>query len=383
MKSTLFEVIAYNSILTANDQSAVEQYLADKYQISNNGCGNINLSSTGQPGPGGIGKTDGKTSLQLWLRADSGLALPGGGGVFNKWLDQSGAGNDVSSSSGPVMIANAQNGLPGLKFNGSSFLQSQVSASFYPSKATVFLVRKSALQGADMAICGENTKFNNEFLMMNNIGYMHRSSGNFVTRSHQCESKIPDDSVQIFCVKYGENGTSVDIYVNGLKSTQNSQTTGSSLTYGDVNKLITIGQRNSFSSSEYLKGMLFEVVGYNRVLSDSERDSVETYLGKKYNVALNGCDHFGAIDDIKNGDFSIHPNPSNGKVLIKGSSTHHISTNAMVQVYDATGKLAFSTSVNSGDIVTEIDLTHLESGTYMIQLSNGSFQHSRLMIIQR
>jgi hypothetical protein len=41
LKGTLYEVIAYNDTLSSSDRAKIETYLRQKYNIINNGCGNL------------------------------------------------------------------------------------------------------------------------------------------------------------------------------------------------------------------------------------------------------------------------------------------------------------------------------------------------------
>jgi hypothetical protein len=58
----------------------------------------------------------------LWLRADAGIATDGGGWITN-WSDLSGSGNDgyqLDGSRVPLLIPNAVNGLPVVRFDGAN-----------------------------------------------------------------------------------------------------------------------------------------------------------------------------------------------------------------------------------------------------------------------
>lgn len=75
----------------------------------------IDLSA--QTGPGGVGATDGKSDLNLWFSADSGLVLSGK--YVTGWSDRSGYNRDVTRYMGnPEKITGANN-QPMIYFNGS------------------------------------------------------------------------------------------------------------------------------------------------------------------------------------------------------------------------------------------------------------------------
>ena len=59
-------------------------------------------------------------NLKLWLKADAGITLNGSN--VSAWADQSGNNNNASQSVAirqPVFVANSQNGLPAIVFDGS------------------------------------------------------------------------------------------------------------------------------------------------------------------------------------------------------------------------------------------------------------------------
>lgn len=73
-----------------------------------------------QSGPGGVGTTDGNSTLQLWLRANSGVATNSNG--ISTWADNSGNSRDASpgsASSAPSAISNGLNSKPTISFDGS------------------------------------------------------------------------------------------------------------------------------------------------------------------------------------------------------------------------------------------------------------------------
>lgn len=65
--------------------------------------------------------------------------------------------------------------------------------------------------------------------------------------------------------------------------------------------------------------------------------------------------------------FSVSPNPSNGEVVIRLSSNFNESS---VDVYALTGELVMSSSFNGAS--TKLDLSELNTGMYLIKISNTS-----------
>ena len=89
---------------------------------------------TGGTGPGGIGTTNGASTLSLWVKADS-LALTNGAQVAS-WPDSSGGGTTLpgagTTAGYPAFTNNLLNGHPGILFSGISyFLRSNVTVAVH------------------------------------------------------------------------------------------------------------------------------------------------------------------------------------------------------------------------------------------------------------
>lgn len=74
-----------------------------------------------QTGPGGVGSTDGASSLELWLPSNATHISEDDAGV-DQWSDQSGNGNDASRDTGdPQLLTNINtiNDHPAVAFDGN------------------------------------------------------------------------------------------------------------------------------------------------------------------------------------------------------------------------------------------------------------------------
>ena len=83
-------------------------------------------------GPGGIGSTDGSSSLKVWLNGAQGVfgdstcvtpIEPDGANAVGCWKDQSGNGANAiqaNETQRPYYTNNVQNGVPGLTFDGAN-----------------------------------------------------------------------------------------------------------------------------------------------------------------------------------------------------------------------------------------------------------------------
>ncbi len=79
----------------------------------------------------------------------------------------------------------------------------------------------------------------------------------------------------------------------------------------------------------------------------------------------------------------VYPNPSNGIVNIKYSST--FSRQMQINVFDVSGRLVFSktTSAIKGNNNLQLDLRNLNSGSYYVELKSSNQEKKMNFIIQR
>ncbi|SMC42577.1 reprolysin-like metallopeptidase [Moheibacter sediminis] len=107
------------------------------------------------------------------------------------------------------------------------------------------------------------------------------------------------------------------------------------------------------------------------------------------NVFLNvNSTHFAinsnmSVDDVNKADaLTIYPNPSTGVFTIELDSK---SNNISYSVYSLEGKLISQNNVNhnGGKFSQKLNLSHLPSGTYLIQVNNGAEKISKKLIIKK
>ena len=89
-----------------------------------------------------------------------------------------------------------------------------------------------------------------------------------------------------------------------------------------------------------------------------------------------GC--FAGIEQVTNtSNFSIYPNPSKGLITIAMSA---VNAGTVLYVTDMIGKEVFKTVVT--DTNTNLDLSNLQKGLYMVTVANGQNKHIQKLIIQ-
>ena len=207
----------------------------------------------------------------LWLRADAGVEADGDN-LVGEWQDQSGNGYDVTQTTPgnqPQYIANELNGKPVLRFSGGKRLLGSIDSSDQPN--TLVVVWKITDGGsARFAVSfGDfNTSPRNSFRYFNGVRI------NAATDLTTSESD-PFDSYLLHTSYF--NGSSSQIYRNGVL-----QVTGNSGALGSGNSVV-VGAGNSGGSFS-LVGDIAEIIFYNSLVSDPQRQSIEQYLISKYGL---------------------------------------------------------------------------------------------------
>lgn len=237
------------------------------------------------------------SGLALWLDAsDSATVLNSGtpatdGQSISQWSDKSGSNNHAiqsNPSNQPVLTTNILNGNPVVRFDGSSqYLTDTVLG--VDGSHTVYIVAINRGNGSGdgyyppLSYGGINVdegwpfafKSNNTFASFPEYYKLGASGGldNIFTYTNNTPYLLglPFDTVS----------QTWPVLVNGVSIA----TSTSNVFTSDGNNNILIGyQRDNSNVDRFFNGDIAEVLIYNRVLNDTERYAVETYLNNKYNI---------------------------------------------------------------------------------------------------
>jgi hypothetical protein len=183
--------------------------------------------------------------------------------TVKNWLDQSGNGFNATQSGAslqPIFVPNALNGKPIVRFNGVNSFLSTTLAQISGNKS-IFVVQRRTATTAGKEICSAG------------------SNGHFLGNNGSLETK-------------GRIGIAHDL---SLAGNLNSAILKSYIRNGTAETLrvadaIVNGNAPDFAYSNYtisnsaspFAGDIAEVLIYNRALSDTERQSVESYLTNKW-----------------------------------------------------------------------------------------------------
>ncbi|MEQ9301611.1 MAG: LamG-like jellyroll fold domain-containing protein, partial [Cyclobacteriaceae bacterium] len=261
----------------------------------------------GSTGPGGVGETDGASTLTLWYQADKGVFADAGvtpslnTDPVDQWNDQSGYGTHTTVSASPTYQTGGQNGQPNINFAGSEDLD--FDATDLPTGAnarSVFVVAEySSTPGGQEYLFsyGANTPTNrfsvgvdasNSILLeMQGSGYIGAASS------------VTPSNTFLFSADYSGGALSnSNMFVDGA----GISATGGASTPNTTNVTGSVGALAAGSGLGF-NGDIYEVIFFNEALNTASRTIIENYLSAKYALTITG-DHY-AGDDGGNGDFDF------------------------------------------------------------------------------
>jgi hypothetical protein len=224
------------------------------------------------------------SGLQLWLKADAGTRL--NGTAVSAWVDQSSAGNTAVQdrpAAQPLWVPNAVGGRPAVRFDGvDDFFSLPDGFSDFRLGLTAFVVARPAAGGAwsrfidlDIGPACDNIVFGRKDTP-DKLGFWVYANSQTKGKVEAAGAVIPDQ-VQTFAARLDLNGR-VTLYKNGTALATGDTTVPKSTT----RKPNGIAKSNSGGGDPTFKGDLFEILLYNRALTEAERAYVESYLNAKY-----------------------------------------------------------------------------------------------------
>lgn len=276
-----------------------------------------------QIGPGGVGyednSEDGQPELVLWLKADD-LELTNGNTV-EKWDDLSGNGHDAmkAGESSPIYEANKINGLPWIKFDGSSYftVEEKTNIDGGPGITIFVVVKPDAIDaGGGMKLVSKRNHWNlwGAGLTKDICQYsfnldFHGRDGNQYVMAH-VNGNMPDNKVEtesiygdtsmVYLIDYKYNQNISEIRVNGTTNSGNKPNPNTGVSgvgnLEDYSNDVTIAaayydppQEGEKPVGDFLLGNIAEIIIYREGLDSTRLFIVENYLATKYKLPL--ADH--------------------------------------------------------------------------------------------
>ncbi len=267
--------------LTTGTNSIQLQATDASGNVSSNSVSLICLATNSSPS--GMTITNG---LKFWLRGDTGV-VTNSQGMVSQWSDQSIYTNhavQATTTNQPRWIGNALNGKPVIKFNGTnSFLQatSPIWASNDFSYIVIWKKDADSLTHHCVLARPQSAATPGNYFFFGSLNGTS-SATNVMLNTSACVGStnlFPNTTTySLTSVTRSDNVTKgTKLYVNGLLDSESS-TTGGITTVGSTGYQFFVGGWGGYFGNISIA----EILVYDRSLSTSERQSVETYLQTKF-----------------------------------------------------------------------------------------------------
>ena len=261
------------------------------------------LFVSAQSGPAGVGNTNGRSPLFLWLEADR---LAGNDGdTVAVWPDGSGRGNDFGEGTGAVLRRDAVNGHAALHFDGTQYFERAFGADMNPPTFTMFFVTRVEASDTYKTVISSRDDDG-----MSRTGYMlyakpHSDDWSFWTAKATSdwqrltgEGLINTWSGQTIHFQGGTDGKEMQVAtVPTIKS--------SSPYVPNVKRPIRIGAglNEAAKPDFYFTGDMAEIIVYGQYLNRTQRLITSNYLAAKYGYALPAHEDAYQMDELLSGDY--------------------------------------------------------------------------------
>lgn len=216
--------------------------------------------------------------------------------TVTNWYDinpQNSLKNSFTSSAKPAYALNAINGLPAIKFNGTSNIMTSANFSnIITGSVTVFAVVKLPATVAAQPIIGKRVSA---------VANFQFGTGTASAGWQFCDATCPTNYAAGSNAAVTANGAYVASAVYTGTSTAVSTSTSTGIAFFQNGALANAAQTTTTSPSTSVAGSLSlggdgvggffgghigEVIVFDRAIKKEERQSIEAYLGKKWGITM-------------------------------------------------------------------------------------------------
>lgn len=241
---------------------------------------------------GGSAGPDTVAGLTGWWDAGNGVYSDAGttpavdGATVQQWNDRSVGGNNLTQATAgnrPTFKTGIVNGNSVVRFGGATdddFMTGPVLSTLFGASAkTAFAVVKHA-NNASGAVIADST---NDFFFIQMTGTGTEFTNSNYDGSVDAATITGLSSGTWYIATYMHNGTSVFAGANDTRAA--SMVSAASGATTNLGGTFAVGRRTA-GTPDYPDADIAEVVTYNAVLSEADRQIVERYLASKYGITL-------------------------------------------------------------------------------------------------
>jgi len=245
------------------------------------------------------------SGLVLWLDASDTASVIQSGATITQWIDKSTSALTATAVNNPTLVANIQNGFPGISFDGSTqYFNLGNNLNMGTNQLYIFVVSKFN-STADGAIIGKSLYGSQaaRYSLVRSGGTMVplvEGSGGAVNNS----GLNSDTSTSARLLNMVWDRSNIYLYQNGSSVFSVGLSDSSNLTNGD-SLLIGAYQNGSGGTPPvaglYMNGYIHEILMYSTStaspLGEITRQQIESYLAQKWGLTL-GAGHPGLTSTV-------------------------------------------------------------------------------------
>lgn len=281
----IYEVLGYNTGLAAQDRQTVEGYLAWKWGLQGNlptthpyRYNNPAVVNFTQISPASF------SNLSMWLDASQLTGLTNGG-TLTTWVDKSSNGFSGTAVAGPTYITNSVNGLPVVRFNGTTQYVNfgnvlNISTNTGVAMFSIVKINSASAGIVGKTVAGPLSGRWTTFRQTNATRMLVQPDGD------STESTYSDSSSAVQLVEGLWDRQTQYIYQNGLL--QDSDAKASTSNLSNSAPLYVGAYPNSVGSGPepgfYLNGDVAEILVYMTNVTPFIRQQIEGYLTWKWGL---------------------------------------------------------------------------------------------------
>jgi hypothetical protein len=244
------------------------------------------------------------SGLVLWLDASDATTITQSGGNISQWRDKSTSALTATATNNPTLVANIQNGFPGISLDGSTqYFNLGNNLSMGTNQLYIFVVSKFN-STADGAIIGKSlygaSGGRYSLLRAGAMVPLIEASGGAVNNS----GLNSDTSTSSRLLNMVWDRSTIYLYQNGSSVFSVGLSDSSNLTTG--NSLLIGAYQNGSGGTPpvaglYMNGYIHEILMYmtptGSPLGDTARQQIESYLAQKWGLTL-GTGHPGLTSTV-------------------------------------------------------------------------------------
>ena len=244
------------------------------------------------------------SGLVLWLDASDTSTITQSGGTITQWIDKSTSALTATAVNSPTLVANIQNGFPGISLNGSTqYFNLGNNLNMGTNQLYIFVVSKFN-STADGAIIGKSLYGSQaarySLLRSGALIPLIEASGGAVNNS----GLNSDTSTSPRLLNMVWDRSTIYLYQNGSSVFSVGLSDSSNLTTG--NSLLIGAYQNGSGGTPpvaglYMNGYIHEILMYMTStaspLGETARQQIESYLAQKWGLTL-GAGHPGLTSTV-------------------------------------------------------------------------------------